>query len=68
MQISLCMQVLTQYSKFGTVIAHAASEPEASEQVSSSNSYWALKSESKILLPFLRPECILLADQNALHA
>jgi hypothetical protein len=26
-----------------TIIADAASEPEASEQVSSSNSYWALK-------------------------
>ncbi len=34
------------YSKFSfvyVVIADAASEPEASEQVSSSNSYWALK-------------------------
>ncbi len=32
-----------QLVALGWVIADAASEPEASEQVSSSNSYWALK-------------------------
>jgi hypothetical protein len=56
------------------MIADAASEPEASEQVSSSNSYWALKvrfyfrfSDQNALL-LTDQNALLLADQNALHA
>jgi hypothetical protein len=56
------------------IIADAASEPEASEQVSSSNSYWALKirfyfrfSDQNALL-LTDQNALLLDDQNALHA
>jgi hypothetical protein len=56
------------------MIADAASDPEASEQVSSSNSYWALKvifyfrfSDPNALL-LIDQNALLLADQNALHA
>ena len=55
-------------------IADAASEPEASEQVSNSNSYWALKvrfyfrfSDQNALL-LTDQNASLLTDQNALHA
>ena len=57
-----------------TIFADAASEPEASEQVSSSNSYWALKvrfyfrfSDQNALL-LTDENALLLTDQNALHA
>jgi hypothetical protein len=56
------------------VIADAASEPEASEQVSSSNSYWAQKvrfyfrSSDQNALLLTDQNALLLADQNALHA
>jgi hypothetical protein len=56
------------------LIADAASEPEASEQVSSSNSYWGLKvrfyfrfSDQNALL-LTDQNALLLTDQNALHA
>jgi hypothetical protein len=49
-----------------TIIADAASEPEASEQVSSSNSYWALK--VRFYFRFSDQNAPLLTDQNALHA
>ena len=45
------------------VIADAASEPEASEQVSSSNSYWALK--VRFYFRFADQNALLLTDQNA---
>jgi hypothetical protein len=48
------------------IIADAASEPEASEQVSSSNSYWALK--VRFYFRFSDQNAPLLTDQNALHA
>jgi hypothetical protein len=56
------------------LVADAASEPEASEQVSSSNSYWAVKvrfyfrfSDQNALL-LTDQNASLLTDQNALHA
>jgi hypothetical protein len=56
------------------LIADAASEPAASEQVSSSNSYWALKvrfyfrfSDQNALL-LTEQNALLLTDQNAFHA
>ena len=45
------------------IIADAASEPEASEQVSSSNSYWALK--VRFYFRFSDQNALLLTDQNA---
>jgi hypothetical protein len=45
------------------LIADAASEPEASEQVSSSNSYWALK--VRFYFRFSDQNALLLTDQNA---
>jgi hypothetical protein len=55
-------------------LADAASEPEASEHVSSSNSYWALKvrfyfrfSDQNALL-LTDHNALLLTDLNALHA
>ena len=61
------------YLHCSTLIADAASEPEASEQVSSSNSYWALKvrfyfrfSDQNALL-LTDQNASLLTDQNALH-
>ena len=44
--------------------ADAASEPEASEQVSSSNSYWALK--VRFYFRFSDQNALLLTEQNAL--
>ena len=59
---------------FSVLVADAASEPEASEQVRSSNSYWSLKvrfyfrfSDQNALL-LTDQNALLLADQNALHA
>ncbi len=49
------LRTLFRHRKFPELIADAASEPKASQQVSSSYPYWA---ENKILFPFLRPECI----------
>ncbi len=64
------LKQLTVWLKFGPsydsgiicIIADAASEPEASEQVSSSNSYWALKVRftsvsSTRMHSVNRPEC-----------
>ena len=45
------------------IVADAASEPEASEQVSSSNSYWALK--ARFYFHFSDQNALLLTDQNA---
>jgi hypothetical protein len=66
--------LLLFYSFVIGIIADAASEPEASEQVSSSNSYWALKvrfyfrfSDQNTLL-LTDQNASLLTDQNALHA
>jgi hypothetical protein len=47
------------------LIADAASEPEASEQVSSSNSYWGLK-KVRFYFRFFYQNALLLTDQNAL--
>jgi hypothetical protein len=52
------------YSRTDSLIADAASEPEASEQVSSSNSYWALK--VRFYFRFSDQNALLLTDQNAL--
>jgi hypothetical protein len=48
------------------LVADAASEPEASEQVSSSE--FVLGSESKIYFRFADQNALLLTDQNALYA
>jgi hypothetical protein len=48
------------------IIADAGSGPEASEQVSSSNSYWGLK--VRFYFRFSDQNAVLLTDQNALHA
>ena len=60
--------------KYIYIIADAASGPEASEQISSSNSYWVLKvrfyfrfaDQNELLLT--DQNALLLTDQNALHA
>ena len=63
-----------KYTVVMDLTADAASEPEASEQVSNSNSYWALKvrfyfrfSDQNALL-LTDQNASLLTDQNALHA
>ena len=53
------------YSDVYIFFADAASEPEASEQVSSSNSHWALKVRS--YFRFFDQNALLLTDQNALR-
>ena len=64
----------TSIKEIEDIFADATSEPEASEQVSSSNSYWALKvrfyfrfSDQNALL-LTDQNASLLTDQNALHA
>ena len=54
---------MTILMKSTIIIADAASEPEASEQVSSSNSYWALK--VRFYFRFSDQNAPLLTDQNA---
>jgi hypothetical protein len=48
------------------LIADAASEPEPSEQISSSNLYWGLK--VRLNFRFAGQNALLLTDQNVLHA
>jgi hypothetical protein len=55
-------QLQTQASNL-LLVTDAASEPEASEQVSNSNSYWALK--VRFYFRFSNQNALLLTDQNA---
>jgi hypothetical protein len=65
MPMSKCRRTCKVFSLWilDLLVADAASEPEESEQVSSSNSYWALK--VRFYFRFSDQNALLLTDQNA---
>jgi hypothetical protein len=58
------LSLLIELENYVNIITDAAREAEASKQVSSSNSYWALK--GRFYFRFFGQNALLLTDQNAL--